>query len=170
MGTKFVKEMAAGLKKASATQPLFMAQTSGEANSAYVSGTPNFPELYTFLGFLDEQPITRPATDSQWRLLYLDTQLMNWLLVEDGGIIRYDIVTDDGVPGGERDIVWVTADTAVGIGRGSQSLEAQFLTGEFTRAADFLASPAGGTVAAATGVFCEAQSVGCCRPSSRRRP
>lgn len=126
-----------------------------------------FPALYTFTGFVDNGRVQHPGVAAKtWQLMYLDLQMRNWLLIEGDGIVHTETVTDDDVPGGQRDLLWVTADAAVGIGSGPQSLEARFLTGEFTRAADFRASPAGGTLAAATGVFCEAQSVGCCRPSS----
>ena len=61
------------------------------------------------------------------------------------------------------DIIWVLADAAVGRGGRSLSVEGAFLCGNFTRAGDFEASPTGGTLAASTGVFCEARSPGCCK-------
>jgi len=126
------------------------------------------PNLYTFTGFSDSALVTQPGLAYKtWRLLYLDLPASKWLLVENDGIMFEDTVVEDKAPNGKLDVVWVTADTAVGIGSGSQSLEAQFLTGDFTRAADFRASPAGGTLAASTGVFCDAQSIGCCRPTNR---
>ena len=129
----------------------------------------SIPDLYTFAGFLWPDNVTQPGGDTDaWRLLFLDVRLSNWLLVEKAGIWFQDKVKDENVPGDERDVLWVIPDTGVGIGRGSPSREATFLVGDFTRAADFRSSPAGGTLAAATGVFCEAESVGCCRPSSRR--
>lgn len=142
-----------------------------EVEQATTAVPTHTPQLFTFTGFLEPTLIPQPGNESKrWQLMYLDLQMTNWLLVENDGIVDRNTVQDRAVPGGTRDVIWAAADAAVGIGRGSQSVEARFLTGEFTRAADFLASPSGGTLAAATGVFCEAQSVGCCRPSSRRRP
>jgi hypothetical protein len=92
------------------------------------------------------------------------------LLVDDGGILAHSDVQDDGVPFTQkRDVIWVKADAAVGRGRASNSVQAQFLTGDFTRAGDFEAPPSGGTLAAATGIFCQARTAGCCYgPRSRR--
>jgi hypothetical protein len=126
------------------------------------------PDLYTFSGFRWPDYVDHPGASKQsWRLLYLDLGLKHWLLLERAGIVTEHTVEDKNVPDKLRDVVWVEADTAVGIGSGSPSLEARFLVGEFTRAADFRTSPGGGTLAAATGVYCEAESIGCCRPTNR---
>jgi hypothetical protein len=127
------------------------------------------PELVTFTGFLGEtvrQPGTRHPP-KRWRLLYLDLRLQSWLLIEETGIVHNARVRDDTVPGlvRERDVVWVRIDASVASGGGPQSVEARFLTGEFTRAGDFEASPAGGTYAAVTGDFC--RSPMCCYGRSR---
>lgn len=140
---------------------------AGDPPETVYARAADYSELFTFTGFLGSIVGQPGHEDKEWQLMYLDVPLRNWLLVEADGIMQRSMVTDERVPGEQRDVIWVTGDAAVGIGRGSQSLEAQFLTGEFTRAADFRASPAGGTTAAATGVFCEAESIGCCRPSSR---
>jgi hypothetical protein len=124
-------------------------------------------DLYTFAGFLGDQLSQPGLADKRWQVLYLDLALKSWLLVEDGGIVTTEQVVEDKAPDQMLDVLWVTGDAAVGMVSGSQSLEAQFLTGEFTRAADFQSSPSGGTLAAATGVFCDAQSIGCCRPTRR---
>jgi hypothetical protein len=165
--SKLVKQLTDSLERASATKALFADKSPDMAASQHVAETANVPELFTFAGYLDEKSVRRPGSQSDWRLLYLDLQLSNWILVEKDGIVHSAVVEDDNVPGKQRDVVWVTGDTAVGVGSGSQSVEAQFLTGEFTRAADFRASPTGGTLAASTGVFCEAESIGCCNPTSR---
>ena len=103
-----------------------------------------------------------------WTVLYLDTCLQNWLLVQADGIVFRQAIADEKAPFKKRDVLWVTADTAVGLGDGSVALEAQFLTGTFTEAGDFDDRPAGGgTLNAATGVFCEARSVGCCTRKSK---
>jgi hypothetical protein len=124
-------------------------------------------ESIMFAGFLG--PVVSEPRGRKWQVLYLDFELNNWLLVEPGGIIEHAQVEDPGVPfEKDRDVIWVKADTAVGRGSASQSVQAQFLTGEFTRAGDFEVPPAGGTSAAATGIFCQARTVGCCYGRSRR--
>jgi hypothetical protein len=125
-------------------------------------------EAIMFAGFFGGV-VEDPSGGREWQVLYLDFELNNWLLVEPGGIIADAQVADPGVPFEKvRDVIWVKADTAVGRGSASQSVEAQFLTGEFTRAGDFEVPPAGGTSAAATGIFCQARTVGCCYGRSRR--
>jgi hypothetical protein len=130
------------------------------AGSAYI------PQLVTFVGFLGATLRRDPTADKFWVVLYVDPQLSSWLLVPTEGVVWRDRVTDEHTPWKDRDVIWVTADSSVGVGSGSQSVQAQFLTGEFTRAADFDASPGGGTIAAATGVFCEGRSPGCCKPKT----
>jgi hypothetical protein len=160
----FVQRLAAALAATpAASGPL--KGTTGPAESQ-VAAAANLPELFTFPGFLGAV-VAQPGVGKQWQLMYLDLGLKNWLLVEEIGIVTTEEVLEDKAPDRKMDVLWVTADTAVGRGSGSQSLEAQFLTGEFTRAADFRSSPRGGTLAAATGVFCDAESIGCCRPTPR---
>jgi hypothetical protein len=55
----------------------------------------------------------------------------------------------------------VEADALVGSGSGTQPVEATFLTGEFTRAADFDASSGGGARGGSTGPFCQPRSPLC---------
>jgi hypothetical protein len=118
-------------------------------------------QLVTFTGYLGDK--IRWPSGEEWRLLYLDLQMDAWLLIEESGIVEADDVRDDTSPTGRCDLIWVKADAAVGVGRGSQSDEARFLTGQFTRAGDSDASWNGGTHTASTGVFCGASTVSCCR-------
>jgi hypothetical protein len=147
------------------------------AVAAYGQAT-GLPDLIAFTGFLGptiDQPAPgdQAAPDGQpppartWRMLYLDLELRTWLLVEDDEILVNEKVEDRAAPSGRRDMIWVTADAPVGHGSGSPSVEARFLTGDFTRAGDFEAPPAGGTLSAATGVFCNARTAGCCRRKSQ---
>jgi hypothetical protein len=138
------------------------------------AGTPDalveasdLPELVTFAGFLGDT-VTQPGQTTQWRVLYLDLELRRWLLLDEADILLAEKVEDETAPSGERDLIWVKADASVGRGSGSPSVEARFLTGEFTRAGDFEAPPTGGTLAAATGVFCQARTPSCCRIRTRR--
>jgi hypothetical protein len=158
-----VKALAAGLKPPEVPEKGIDA---GSAEAlAYAS---NLPEAIMFVGFLGGR-VQEPGGRT-WQVLYLDLELNGWLLVEDDGILAVDRVQDDGVPYKRtRDVIWVKADAAVGRGGASQSVEAQFLTGEFTRAAECEAPPTGGTIAAATGIFCQARTASCCYgPRSRR--
>jgi hypothetical protein len=116
--------------------------------------------LITFTGFLGVT-INSPGGQA-YRILYRDLRMENWLLVEDSRIVNWDQVRDETAPNDLCDIIWVTADAVVGRGRGSLSDEARFLTGQFTRAGDFEAPLTGGTLAASTGVFCEASTPLCC--------
>jgi hypothetical protein len=122
-------------------------------------------ELVTFAGYVG--PLLK-HDNRTWCLLYLDTRLQSWLLVDRDGIVFRDPIKDDQAPCGVQDVLWVKADALVKSGSGSLSVEAQFLTGRFTQAGDFDSGSSGGTLAAATGVFCEARSVGCCRPKTPR--
>jgi acyl-homoserine lactone acylase PvdQ len=123
------------------------------------------PDMVTFAGYLAEK-VTQPGGGGDWQVLYTDLPLVKWLLVEDKGILYNTTIHDDSSPFQKRDVIWVDEDASVGMGMGSQSVEARFLTGEFTRAGDFGAPPAGGPIAGSTGVFCEARTVGCCTKKS----
>jgi hypothetical protein len=130
-----------------------------------LAGTAYIPTLVTFAGFVGATLVREPGSDATWTLLYLDPQLSSWLLVPTEGIVARDRILDEHAPHKERDVIWVTGDASVGVGNGSLSVQAQFLTGEFTRAGDFEVSPNGGTMAAATGIFCP----GGCKPRTPRR-
>jgi hypothetical protein len=159
---RLVEELARGLNPPAVSKEI--REGSPEA-LAYAS---NLPEPIMFAGFLGG--VVKEPGGREWRLLYLDLELNNWLLVELGGILAEGQVVDHGVPfNQERDVIWVKADAAVGRGGASQSVEAQFLTGAFTRAGDFEVPPAGGTSAAATGIFCQARTVNCCYGARSRR-
>jgi hypothetical protein len=128
----------------------------------------NLPGVVLFAGFLGD--LVPHPSGTNWQVLYIDLALTEWLLIEEDGILDDAKVKDETVPikfGADRDVLWVKADASVGRGAASQSVEAQFLTGPFTRAGDFEVPLAGGTLAAATGVFCEARTPSCCRVRSR---
>jgi hypothetical protein len=130
---------------------------------AYAS---NLPESVVFAGFLGA--VVQQPGGGDFQVLYLDLELGNWLLVEDTGILAHAKIKDEAVPFDQtRDVIWVKEDAAVGRGSTSQSVEAQFLTGEFTKAGDFEVPPTGGTLAAATGVFCEPRTPLCCYKRTR---
>ena len=159
---KLVKALAKGIKPPGDPRQ----QIAANSPEALARGS-GIPEIVMFIGFLGGT-VTDPD-GKEWQVLYLDLALSECILIEDdGGIVAYDTVLDDSVPfDHERDVLWVKADTPVGRAAASQSTEGQFLTGDFTRAGDFEAPLAGGTLAAATGVFCEARTPSCCRIRSR---
>jgi hypothetical protein len=154
------------LVKAVAKKFMSDAANAAAALKEYAAAT-DLPELIAFAGFLGPT-LEQPAPEKTWRLLYLDLELRTWLLVEDAEILVHEKVKDDTAPSGERDMIWVKADVPVGHGSGSPSVEARFLSGEFTRAGDFEAPPGGGSAPAATGVFCQARTPSCCRIRTRR--
>jgi hypothetical protein len=133
---------------------------------AAMPAAPGLPEIVTLVGFVSGT-VPNPATNSNWLLLYREWRMTTWLLVEGAGILHYDTVPDDEAPGGDRDVVWVTRDTAVGRGSGPQSIEARFLTGDFTRAGDFDPSEIGGPSSPSTGVFCPTTPLCGCTKRSR---
>ena len=96
--------------------------------------------------------------------------MQSWLIIERAGVLAHKrMANEPGVSAG-REVLWVKADAAVGRANRSLSVEGEFLTGAFTRAGDFDVGQEGGTLAAATGVFCEARSVGCCMGRTNRPP
>jgi hypothetical protein len=154
LGEAGIPSLTGALKKGATTQQkaLVFAESS------------DVPELVTFVGYLGAT-IRRERRD--WCVFYFDWQLDNWLLVEQSGIVRRQTIQDLAAPSETRDVIWVKADAAVGATRGSHSVEAQFLTGEFIRAGDFDVPVSGGTFAPSTGVFCQAKSAGCCTRRTR---
>ncbi len=126
---------------------------------------PRVADLVTFVGF--SGPTVVQPGGKNFLLFYLDPAQQSWMLVEQDQIRYHQEIKDDSAPRGRRMMIWVSVDAAVGSGSGPQSDEARFLTGEFTRAGDFSASPMSGTMGAVTGVFCEARSPSCCYGRSR---
>jgi hypothetical protein len=139
------------------------AATTVEAVAAAFAESSDVSEVVTFEGYLGA---TCKHDGKDWCVLYVDLEARSWLLIEKDCIIKRESIDHSTWPC-KRDVLWVTSDGAVGVGDGSQSVQAQFLTGEFTRAGDFEAPVVGGTMAASTGVFCQAKSVGCCGKKTR---
>jgi hypothetical protein len=105
-----------------------------------------------------------------WVVLYRDLELERWLVVEETSIRGRAQIQDPGWPRHVRDRIWVYKDAVVGTGRGPVTTETMFLLGEFTRAGNVEAAPAGGTLPPASdGVFCP-RSPNCCPYRSRTPP
>lgn len=136
-----------------------------EQLAAALADNADLPELSLFAGFLGGQVV---RGEDRWRLVYLDSRLYSWLLVQEDDILVHQRLADDHAPSGLRDVLWVRGNANVLQGSGAQSTAGRFLVGEFTRAGDFAASTSGGTFSAATGLLCEATTPGCCmRPRTR---
>ena len=147
--------------------------SSGELDSAFetranaVTPDANASSVVTFEGYLGG---SAGGDRAEWAVLYLDIQLERWLVVEKGSIHRWEQVQDRDWDGRSRDIIWVYKDAVVGTGRGPVTTETRFLIGEFTRAGDVDAAPAGGALPASSdGVFCP-RSPNCCPYHSRTPP
>ena len=161
MSEREVNKLVAALIGAPENASRDVAQRSAEQKAKETDG----PHLVMFAGFFGP---TVELAEKTWRVLYIDLQLAEWLVFQENEIVASDAVEDDNVPfDHKRDVLWVRVDATVGRGDASQSLEAQFLTGDFTRAGDFDAPLTGGTLGAATGVFCQARTPSCCRNRSR---
>jgi hypothetical protein len=123
-------------------------------------------DLTLFAGYLG--PILNYFA-RDWRLIYLDERLQEWLLAPTKDIAHEQRQEDKQAAFGFLDAIWVTANADVIQGRGPAPMERMFVEGPFTRAADVAPAPAGGTFAAASGLFCEARSGSCCWGRRSRR-
>ena len=127
------------------------------------------PDRRSFVGYLGR---TFNHGGVEWSILYRDLSLETWLIIETQGIVgrrRIFAAAGSGSPA-DLDVLWVLVDATVGQGGRSLSSLGAFLSGQFTRAGDFEASPSGGTLDASTGVFCEGRSPGCCKGCTYRTP
>jgi hypothetical protein len=141
-------------------------RTTGAARGVAdaLASDPNAPRLVSFAGYLGGIA----ATDSdgvRWRLFYFDWKLQTWLAVAQPSIVYRVAIQDPKWPFGQLDVIWVRSEAAVGEGTGPlpQQVQGRFLRGDFTSAGDFRTDSLAGTLSASTGVFCDAESVGCCR-------
>jgi hypothetical protein len=133
---------------------------------ATLAGDARLPDLVSFAGYLGTTiDFPRGAGGVPWQLLYLDTKLLTWLIVQPKDVVFHQRLHDDRSPFDQRDVIWVSENAPVA--RSSRS-PALWLGGEFTRAADFTPPLPGGTAPTiATGIFCEAQTPNCCPPRTR---
>jgi hypothetical protein len=160
---KLVEELAEELAASGpeAFRPAVEAAADPQELAAALAESSDVSQVVAFEGYLGA---TVEHDGKDWCVLYLDLQARSWLLVEKDRIVKRASVGDSTWPS-KRDVLWVRGDGAVGMVHGSQSVQAQFLTGEFTRAGDYEAPPTGGTLGAATGVFCRGTPT-CCRRMS----
>jgi hypothetical protein len=127
------------------------------------------PKRYCFVGFVGT-PFR--AFNRDWCVLYQDWELETYVLIEQDGVVRREMLPQVTGEPAAKDALWVKAETAVSSGHGALSIEGLFLMGNFTRAADFeVESLLGGTAAAATGGYGLAgQSPPRCCYKTNRRP
>ena len=121
------------------------------------------PELVTFSGFSGGVlPDPTDPAGRDWPVLFLNAQMSKWLLVEPGGLFYHHQFQDPSSPDQKRDVFWVRADATIRWGSETRSGPGRFLRGQFTSAGDYSASVSGGTVNAATGIFCQVPTPECC--------
>jgi hypothetical protein len=125
------------------------------------------PEQVVFAGYTGAL-IERPEDSKRiWRVFYLDPRLFRWMLVESKNVRLWRRVETQESPTGDCDYIWVNYDAPVASGSGPQSIEAPFLSGDFTRAGDFEAPSGGRGGGTSTGLFCDARTPSCCRKYTR---
>jgi hypothetical protein len=122
----------------------------------------NAPAVSLFAGYLGG-PVDHDG--NEWRLLYLDALLADWMLIQVTDIVAHERLETENAPAGVIDVLWVKATANLVTGSGPRANTGRFLVGEFTRAGDFAPSTRGGTFSAASGLLCQATTPGCCRPS-----
>jgi hypothetical protein len=122
------------------------------------------PELLTFAGFFGG--VIEDSAKDKWVVFYFDAKLLTWLVVQETGIVHRSHMDDKTAPGGKRDVIWVKRDAFVTKGTTPPSPEQRFLQGDLVRADDFHASLTAPTLSSATGVFCEADTIGCCKKAT----
>jgi hypothetical protein len=157
----FVKELGEQFAGAGVSDELDGAGTAEEV-AAELARSDSVPDLVSFTGYVGA---TVNRDQRRWLVLYLDVDLNRFLLVDADGVVHRKPIDDKKAPCKKRDVIWVKANAAATIGTYgmARSVEAEFLTGEFTRAADVEETrPTGAALPAATGIFCEARSAACC--------
>jgi hypothetical protein len=128
------------------------------AHDATVSG------LLTYAGYLGG--VLEDEASGTWIVLYLDAKLLTWLVVQEAGIVLHRRMDDKTAPDGQRDVIWVKRDAFVTKGSTPPSPEKRFLQGDLIRAGEFSASLTAPALSSATGIFCEADTIGCCKKAT----
>jgi hypothetical protein len=140
----------------------FAAQTAGALAAAVDTS-----EQVIFAGYTGAL-IERPKDSGRhWRVFYLDARLFRWMLVERDRVRLWRRIETPESPTGDCDYIWVDYDAPVASGSGPQSVEAPFLSGDFTRAGAFEAPSGGRGGGTSTGLFCDARTPSCCRKYTR---
>ncbi len=149
-------EAAANVEKATKNR---LAGAQDELARAFADQA-NVPAVSLFAGYLGG-PVEHDGQD--WRLLYLDALLADWMLIQVADIVAHERLATENAPAGVIDMLWVKATANLVTGTGPRANAGRFLVGQLTRAGDFAPSAPGGTFSAASGLLCEATTPGCCR-------
>jgi hypothetical protein len=141
----------------------------GKPAKALSAAEPEQAQLVVLAGFLGDDVKVPGREDAKWTLLFTDLGFNDWMIVEPGGVVWQQGAQNMTMYGIPYDIIWVKATAFVASGSGPPDTQAQFLTGDFMRAADFDTGMTGGTLDAPTGLFCRAprgSGVRCCTRKS----
>jgi hypothetical protein len=125
------------------------------------------PELITFAGYLGGRATPEAAGTDVWQILFTDATAGNWLVVAVKNIELHTRVADETAAYCLRDVIWVGADSPVGRGDTSSSVQGLFLRGALTRAGDLATSLRGDTFSRSGGLLLDALTPRCCGGNSR---
>jgi hypothetical protein len=109
------------------------------------------------------QDMDRPPA----QVLFLDSKLAKWLLVQLDEIVLFNRVNSDSAAFGVLDVLWLKPDARVVAGDESDVVAQSYLTGPFVRADQLGATVSGGTYPRQGGLLMEAVTPGCCGKTRR---
>jgi hypothetical protein len=101
-----------------------------------------------------------------WHVIFLDIRLSKWVIVPWEAMQLYERREDPSLPFGYADRIWVAADARIGVGDVTTSVDALWLSGDFTRAGDFRSSLGTASGSSTSGVLCDAITPRCCKKAS----
>jgi hypothetical protein len=123
------------------------------------------PKLIVLGGYLGGQ--AKNKADVRWQVIFTNASASRWLVVPVEAIKLHSRIEDRTAAYGLRDLIWVGADTPVGSGDTSSSVQSLFLSGGLTSAGEFAASPQAGTGQRGGGLADESTSPLCCGYNSK---
>ena len=89
----------------------------------------DFPDVVALTGYLGGTISgPPPGRTGDWRILYLDSQLQNWLLIPDEDIFVFSRVWNEDAAFNLRDVIWVDRDALTTSGGAPPRPEAQART------------------------------------------
>jgi hypothetical protein len=122
-------------------------------------------KLIVIAGYLGGQAEDNAGV--KWQVVFTNHSASEWLVVPVDAIKLHSRIDDRKAAYGLRDLIWVGADTPVGSGDTSSSVQSLFLSGGLISAGDFAASPQAGTVRRGGGLAEESTSPLCCGYNSK---
>jgi len=160
-----LEEAADNLEKASSASRVSeakVAEAQDELAKVFADQA-NVPSVTLFAGYLGGAVDHAGEGTNDYRLLYLDALLADWMLIQATDIVAHERLATENAPAGVIDMLWVKSTANLVTGTGPRANAGRFLVGALTRAGDFAPSTRGGTFSAASGLLCEATTPGCCR-------